>query len=106
MNSTNLQAVILDAIIAIDLIAIGLWFMGECRRWLFMVLSFCFFGLSASLTILILGDVGILMNHDADDFWFMGRNWRALPWRYGFAFGFTIIAGVLRFGRFGNNIKR
>ena len=96
----NWQAVVLDIVMITELILIGVWFSGNLLRWPFAIMSIAFVGMGASLSVLLFGDLMIALNVIDDGTWYRSREWRALPWRYGFTLGLATIAGVLRFGRF------
>ena len=98
--NTDWQAVLLDALMVMELGCIGIWFSGSFKHKTLMALSVAFLGMGTSMILLLLGDLAIAMGFDRTDFWFLSREWRALPWRYGFMIGLAIIAGVLRFGVF------
>ena len=100
MISPNWQIVILDAVIIVASISLGLWFAGNLQRKPFVIVAIAFVGMGLSFLLLSLGDLLVALGIKGDGDWYMERSWRALPWRYGFAFGLTVIAGVLRFGRF------
>lgn len=100
MLSANWQAVILDLILLLDFFAIALWFSDGMDKPIFRWMAVAFAVIGASYIILTIGDLLIALNYTREEIWLLDRAWRALSWRYGAATGFSIFAGVLRFGRF------
>jgi hypothetical protein len=98
--STDWQAVFLDLLLIGELGLIGVWFSGNLMKLPMRILSMSFIGMGISLIVLLLGDVMMAFDVDNKDMWFLNREWRALPWRYGFVIGLAAVAGVLRFGTF------
>jgi len=106
MISYNWQAVILDVILLIDFLAIALWFSGDFSRRSFVMISAAFALVAASYLMITIGDLLIALGYTVVDTWILERFWRALSWRYGAAIGFSIVAGVLRFGTFNGRSKK
>ena len=98
--TVNWQIVILDVWVLTCLILIAAWFVGDLRRKPMMMMGGCFIIIGLGFFITTLGDLLLAMGFSSRDHWILTREFRSLPLRYCLGVGLTVIAGVLRFGKF------
>ena len=95
----NILIVILDFVLILELWSIALWFTFDLTRRLFLVMAIGFMLASLGVLIVLPGDMALMFGYTPDGWWFLSREFRAIPNRAVWAVGFGIVAAVLRFGK-------
>ena len=99
MFNTNALVVALDFLLLAELWSIALWFTFDLTRRLFVAMAIGFMCAGLGVLLLLPGDIALALGHRQDDFWFLARDFRALPNRAVWSIGFGILTFILRFGR-------
>lgn len=95
---TNWTVVAQDIIIVLSFWSAMLWFSFDLRRKLFALLALVCLLVCLATAAVTIGDISQAAGYKAGDFWFLTREWRALPNRTFLMLAGLILALTLRFG--------